>query len=46
MQNFDIEMLPQLASVPAAHGALSQDAQAGGTTLFDIIITVVLITES
>lgn len=42
--DFEIADLPQLDSVPAAHGALAPHSQMDGPNLFDIIITVVIMT--
>lgn len=44
IKDFDIADLPQLDNIPAAHGALSSQTQLGGPNLFDIIITVVIMT--
>jgi hypothetical protein len=44
IRDFDIADLPQLDEAPAAHGALAPHSQITGPNLFDIIITVVIIT--
>lgn len=40
----DIDSLPQLPAMDAAHGALVPHGQLGGATLFDVIVAVIVIT--
>jgi hypothetical protein len=44
IRDFDIGDLPQLDDAPAAHGALAPHSQLTGPNIFDIVITVVIIT--
>jgi hypothetical protein len=44
IRDFDIRELPQLEDAPAAHGALAPHSQLSGGSVFDIVITVVIIT--
>ncbi|MEK6541438.1 MAG: hypothetical protein AABZ45_04865 [Pseudomonadota bacterium] len=35
--------VPSLAQIPAAHGALFSPIQVTGSTVFDVVITVIMI---
>ncbi len=40
-----IDALPALAAMPAAHGAILAPAQVSGTTIFDIVVAVIVISH-
>lgn len=41
--HFALADLPSLSRMPAAHGALMPSVQLTGATVFDVVITVILI---
>ncbi len=41
-----LEALPMLAHIPAAHGALVSPVQVSGATIFDVVVSVIVITDA
>lgn len=44
-KSLPIDAIPQLAGADACHGSVAPANQLSGATLFDIIVTVVILTD-